>query len=604
MADVLALGAVSSLITILNKGIKLVEEKTNRTDGDVIATDVQVSQIVTDLQHYCDEAKAFLQDEQDPLVDRIIDVAEKLWRMLTDLQAEPGRGGIAIDALNLRQIDNDFSHYQTPETLNITHSHSQEIDRGRPYGTTYLTDNARAHLGDVNNYYLSYHYYQSKKPFQSAIEALRQEVKDCTQILPSRLMVLMANKSTSESVTNDPAKIRRATLKELANTMKHALWYPELHSREERIVKAHNKTFQWIFDDPQQGGEQPWHSFIRWLEGGDGIYWINGKAGSGKSTLINYVKDEERTIQALEDWAKLTNLIAGSFFFWNSGTPLEKSLKGLYRSLIIQVLEKAPDTVKIMFTEPEIDHVKNLVIPVGGDAYWSEQRLADALSKLASCPSKFETYCFFIDGLDEFDGDHDLLVEVLEDLTAAKHIKVCCSSRPLPIFAESFADCPSLKLQDLTTRDIRLYVEDELRSSRKGRKFAESKSDDFKLLVSRVVKKSAGVFLWVYLVVRSLQSGVRNGDTINELQARIDDSPEDLLNLFHRMVVNLEPRYKMQGAIIFRTLFAAPNNEKLRDNHTPGISLLDLYLATEDAILTKALVRFPGRTNWKSVVER
>ena len=67
-----------------------------------------------------------------------------------------------------------------------------------------------------------------------------------------------------------------------------SLYFPEIHSRQEEIANAHKKTFQWIFDE---SGEKvrPWSNFIEWLEEGSGTYWISGKAGSGKSTLMNYV---------------------------------------------------------------------------------------------------------------------------------------------------------------------------------------------------------------------------------------------------------------------------------------------------------------------------
>lgn len=603
MEEIIALGTVSSLITILDKGLKLAAERLRRVENVANAHDERIEQTTADLRRHCEQAKAFLEHSQDPLVNRIINAAEEVLHILVDLQSEPSKN-TAIKTLNLKHTNSSSVHKQNRDDSDVTLPYTQHTGIVRQYGATYLSDNARAHIGDVNNVYLSHHYYATEEPFPVAIEALRKEVKDCSQLLPSRLMVLMAKQSLSKPVTEDPAKIRRATLEELANKMKHTLWYPELHSREEHIMKAHDQTFEWVFSDPQEEHKQSWHSFIQWLQEGQGVYWINGKAGSGKSTLINYIKDDDRTIKALEDWAKLTDLVTGSFFFWNSGTPLEKSLEGLYRSLIFQVLQKAPETVNVLFKEQEMDLIKNLVLPSGRDAYWSERKLAVALSRLASSPTHFETYCFFIDGLDEFDGDHNLLVEVLEDITSAKHIKVCCSSRPLPIFMESFAEYPSLRLQDLTASDIRLYVDDELKNSRRGRKLAESNRSEFKSLVSRVVDKSAGVFLWVYLVVRSLQSGLRNEDTVDELRTRIDDSPEDLLNLFRKMVINLEPRYKAQGALVFRTLFAAPDNNKLIPRHTPGISILELYLAAEEAVLAKALLRFSGRTQWKSLVER
>ena len=48
------------------------------------------------------------------------------------------------------------------------------------------------------------------------------------------------------------------------------------------------------------------HSFAKWLRGGEGIFWISGKAGSGKSTLVKCVLSNRRTTDMFSDhvWGK------------------------------------------------------------------------------------------------------------------------------------------------------------------------------------------------------------------------------------------------------------------------------------------------------------
>ena len=38
--------------------------------------------------------------------------------------------------------------------------------------------------------------------------------------------------------------------------------------------------------------------------------------------------------------------------------------------------------------------------------------------------------CFFIDGLDEYDGDHVELIRLLQDFSQPNNIKICASNRP------------------------------------------------------------------------------------------------------------------------------------------------------------------------------
>lgn len=43
--------------------------------------------------------------------------------------------------------------------------------------------------------------------------------------------------------------------------------------------------------------------FAAWLRDGDGIFYISGKLGSGKSTLMKYLSDHTRTKEHLREWA-------------------------------------------------------------------------------------------------------------------------------------------------------------------------------------------------------------------------------------------------------------------------------------------------------------
>jgi hypothetical protein len=44
--------------------------------------------------------------------------------------------------------------------------------------------------------------------------------------------------------------------------------------------------------------------FARWLRSNEPLFWISGKAGSGKSSLMSLIKDDSRTNRALSTWAE------------------------------------------------------------------------------------------------------------------------------------------------------------------------------------------------------------------------------------------------------------------------------------------------------------
>jgi len=103
--------------------------------------------------------------------------------------------------------------------------------------------------------------------------------------------------------------------------------------------------------DAEQG--PLWDDFRVWLMSGQGLYWINGKAGSGKSTLMDYVNRHGRRLEYLEEWCPDRLLLTPSYFFWAAGSRLQKSIDGLLRSLIWQMLTECHelvDCLKVSYT--------------------------------------------------------------------------------------------------------------------------------------------------------------------------------------------------------------------------------------------------------------
>lgn len=112
----------------------------------------------------------------------------------------------------------------------------------------------------------------------------------------------------------------------------HELSPAELDFRADQIEDPFRNTFEWVFDTT---------SFSNWLQEGTGLFWVNGKPGSGKSTLMKYILKSQRTWDLLHDWRRsfsdIEEIIA-SFFFHYRGTALQKSFEGLLRSLIVQLI--------------------------------------------------------------------------------------------------------------------------------------------------------------------------------------------------------------------------------------------------------------------------
>ncbi|KOS22041.1 hypothetical protein ESCO_001888 [Escovopsis weberi] len=98
-----------------------------------------------------------------------------------------------------------------------------------------------------------------------------------------------------------------------------------LRERELSIVDAHEKTFNWIFQHDSS------INFTEWLQEDDSIYWLAGKAGSGKSTLMRFLKQHPTTSRLLRQWTRAAEdqeghddqdceLIIADYYFWSLGT--------------------------------------------------------------------------------------------------------------------------------------------------------------------------------------------------------------------------------------------------------------------------------------------
>ena len=103
------------------------------------------------------------------------------------------------------------------------------------------------------------------------------------------------------------------------NTQFHliaSLIYERMEARGEKINEAHAKTFEWILDPRVRLAEMVGDdNFIEWLTSGDSDFWISGKAGSGKSTLMKFISHHATTVHALGKWAGAKILVMANFYF-------------------------------------------------------------------------------------------------------------------------------------------------------------------------------------------------------------------------------------------------------------------------------------------------
>lgn len=196
-------------------------------------------------------------------------------------------------------------------------------------------------------------------------------------------------------------------------------------------------------------------------------------------------------------------------------------------------------------------------------AAWTDQRLLSVLETFMGQMPAHLSLCAFIDGLDEFSGDEDLLLDIVRLFSKAPQCKICVSSRPEQVFRQEFQECPLLRVQDFNYKDIHRMATGKLipvlekHLDKSEHLYAHSVAQ----FVDTLIEKASGVFLWLDLMIRDLIKGAKNGDTIEQLQSRLERAPATINGIYAHIFESLDPIYHQEGLRYFAILFAAEELE-------------------------------------------
>ncbi|OBT53555.1 hypothetical protein VE04_06749 [Pseudogymnoascus sp. 24MN13] len=243
-----------------------------------------------------------------------------------------------------------------------------------------------------------------------------------------------------------------------------------------------------------------------------GFFWIKGKPGTGKSIMMKFLFWEAKKT--------MKGSIVMSFFFNARGGDLEKSTTGLYRSLLLQLLEKAPETRHILdyYGTSGFNAIKET-------SDWPDEMLKEAFTRALEKLGEQRIVCY-IDALDECPEDdvRDMIsfFEGLGDLEKAVEFRVCFSSRHYPEISIRTGLQLVLELEQDHKNDITLYIDTHLKIG------TTTQAEDIK---AQILEKSSNIFLWVALVIPILNKEYDRG-RIKALKKRLGEIPAGLHELF------------------------------------------------------------------------
>lgn len=432
--------------------------------------------------------------------------------------------------------------------------------------------------------------HQTSEARQLSILATR-EAADGRQFLTITLESQEAERLHQEK----QIRLRQALLQRLA--------FPAMSTRSEAIYDTYGTTFRWIFkkallgdlsDDAPDDSSGDWSEdeyggvahriaraecdFGEWLstDAKDRIYWISGKAGSGKSSLMNLIATDVRSRALLETWAAPKRYLVVSHYFWAAGATEQRGFMGFLRSIIYQLLTIDEDTSHQLFTSLQQD--KDLLSQnLSFDSSWvmSRKNLEIILRRICTQLNPTHRICVLIDGLDEFSDEQyktqDLLLLIDDLLTHCSGSKVCVASRPEAAFQQRYASKQHLKLEDLTRDDMIYYVEERLSLYEQARSLKQHDKQRFSDFVQSIVYKAEGVFLWTALVMRVLEDGIPADDDLEGLERRLEELPVGLTPIYKTMLNRFDRSYHKEAGLLL--------NFMLRDDlRLEEVCLMDIVV--------------------------
>ncbi|KAB2100486.1 hypothetical protein AG0111_0g11281 [Alternaria gaisen] len=393
-------------------------------------------------------------------------------------------GELLGDKFSLEQHIHDVTHIPIP-ALRGAPLHSFSVDDRMSWAATRITkkeeDRAYSLLGIFG---------VSMVPIYGELQAaafrrLRKEINEVKQ---------------DQSSPSDNGK-RQALM--------DSLRFDQIDARYATIKNAHAKTCKWLL---RKSEHTEWLDPMR-LSNHHGFLWIKGKPGTGKSTLMKFAFGQASK-------SRKSNIVI-AFFFNARGETLEKTIIGMYRSLLLQLLEKIPT---LQCNSGSLSLVPS---SISADYQWTRHSLEDQLQQAVLSLGETPVMCF-IDALDECEQwQVRNMISFFENLgelavLSGRSFRVCLSSRHYPEVTIRRGISLVLEGQEGHTQDINNYLESALRigTSASAQKIRKN-----------LQEKSSGVFMWIVLVVDILNEEY-DGGRMHALERRLKQIPADLHDLF------------------------------------------------------------------------
>ncbi|KAK6851000.1 alpha/beta-Hydrolase [Apiospora arundinis] len=413
--------------------------------------------------------------------------------------------------------------------------------------------------------------------FVKVSSVLKQWVKDLSRVAVETVLLAPGYKECLSSLDDPIARHR-------------------IHGVE-HVSQSNRGSLEWLYTDTVP--------FVDWLRDDysryDPLFWVTGKPGSGKSTLMRFALSDYRTMEAIP---RSEGAPIAYFFHLRGSSLVQKSLKGMLQELLHQILAQFPTFYDL------VSQIYDRVRRTADASGWDIASLSECLLKIPDLtigPDSRARVMIFVDALDENENQHEneQLMKLILDLSdtycsrmknfdkdeaSPRHelpiLKICLASRPWPLFKRLLGNksrIPSFAIHHYTKDDIRAYARlllvQPLRDSQPSDPYYHGVLE----LANDITKKAQGVFVWVRVVVDSSRRQIIDGTPIEVLKQQIMGYPDELKNLYELTVQRIPNDYHEEAEIMFKTILGSA---------TP-LSLAQLY------VVAQSCLGRPPDSDWK-----
>lgn len=257
------------------------------------------------------------------------------------------------------------------------------------------------------------------------------------------------------------------------------------------------------------------------------IFWITGKAGSGKSTLVKYITPQ------LQDEAVQQNkrTVASLFFHWSQDTAFTTA-RSFVQSFLFQILSQTPSTMSDFVPLLSQQRCFHTGLDHSGLACkpWIPKDINEIFAESLKMFSKKRPLWLFIDALDECHPENSSeilsLLSSISPIVLEGSVKLCITSRPHRHMEAIYRPWhQKIILENENTADIQRFVESHMQNFTRVSKRGNQELFRHNL-VEKIVTRAEGVFLWVELVVVNFLG--HNTMPVEILESTISNLPKGL----------------------------------------------------------------------------